>query len=220
MTDTGIPPLGVPSFNDQLAVAITQDGDNDGLLDLSLMMLLRPFDPLASGDDIADLTSGDCTVPPATTCAPMAGNQPATTTYMGLAAGVCQDPIPGTTSGYTPAPPSPLAPCMVSAPVDATVDLGGTLVPLRDATIAATFTGNPPTGLIDGVLRGFLRETDADAVQIDPSIPFIGGQPLSSILPGGTNSCASHDDRDELDGVSGWWMYLELTGEVVPWTGS
>jgi hypothetical protein len=109
---------------------------------------------------------------------------------------------------------------MVSAPVEASIDLGGTLVPLSDATVAATFTGAPPTGMVDGVLRGFLRETDADAVLIDPSIPFIGGQPLSSILPGGTNCCATHDDRDQLDGVSGWWMYLELTAEVVPWTGS
>ena len=69
-----------------------------------------------------------------------------------------------------------------------------------------------------GLMRGFLRESDADQIGVD-----VSGQSvvLSSVLPGGTGSCAQNvahgkdTDRDE----SGWWMYLETRLDAVSGNG-
>jgi len=33
----------------------------------------------------------------------------------------------------------------------------------------------------------------------------------------GTGNCASSSDKDRLDGVPGWWFYLNFTAQQVPW---
>ncbi|HEX5123741.1 MAG TPA: hypothetical protein VFV97_10890, partial [Rhodanobacteraceae bacterium] len=69
-----------------------------------------------------------------------------------------------------------------------------------------------------GLMRGFLRESDADQIMVDPGT---GPVVLSSLLPGGTGSCAAgvtnglDSDRNE----PGWWMYLEVRLDSVSATG-
>lgn len=132
--------------------------------------------------------------------------------YDGLAGGTCLETVPGTTSGYVPAVDEPAAPCFVTSPETVLLELGGVAVPLADAQLGGTWTGDPIDGSAPGLLRGFLSEADADAVLLPPKL---GGAPLSSLLPGGTGSCAPGDDRDVHDGVSGWWFYLNLTAYQV-----
>ena len=64
-------------------------------------------------------------------------------------------------------------------------------------------------------MRGFVSETDADNTILPAGLPIIGGLPLSALLPGGTGNCAAHDDRDMLEGVRGWWFYLNFSAERI-----
>jgi hypothetical protein len=85
---------------------------------------------------------------------------------------------------------------------------------LHQVQVGATYMGT--TSLINGVLRGFLTEADAD----NTNIAFFGPitAPLSSFLPGGDHNCASFSDKDTLNSTPGWWIYLNFTAESVPWT--
>jgi hypothetical protein len=79
--------------------------------------------------------------------------------------------------------------------------------------------GDPAKDLVDGLIYGFLPEAVADSVLISPSIPFVGGQPISSILPGGATCCSSRDERDlGEDGVTvGWWLHFNFVATEVAW---
>ena len=48
---------------------------------------------------------------------------------------------------------------------------------------------------------------------------MVGGHPLSKLFPGGTGSCAGHDDRDTWNDESGWWIYLNFVASPVTFTG-
>ena len=85
--------------------------------------------------------------------------------------------------------------------------------------IVDTYVGSPATGLVNGLIRGFVSETDADAIILPDTIDFVGGLPLSAVLPGGTGNCNGGDDRDVgPGGESGWYFYLNFTADPVPWT--
>jgi hypothetical protein len=99
-----------------------------------------------------------------------------------------------------------------------TVDIAGIPIMLRDARVAATYGGNPATSMTNGLMVGFLTEADADAAMLPADLPLIGGEPISSILPGGTNNCAGHSDMDDNNGTPGWWFYLDFTAAAVPWS--
>ena len=105
------------------------------------------------------------------------------------------------------------------------LDLGGIPITLRDARIGARYSGNPATGLTNGLLMGFISQTDANNTTIPSSFPVVGGQPLSSLLPGGAGNCncngncgTTNDDKDTNNSVVGWWFYLNFTANKVPWT--
>ena len=108
----------------------------------------------------------------------------------------------------------------VTAPtvcLDTTIALGTLSIPLWDTKLAAPWPGT--TGSTSGgLMRGFLREADADQITVDFGT---GPVVLSSVLPGGTGSCATgvtnglDNDRNE----PGWWMYLEYRIDAVSTTG-
>lgn len=216
-TDEALP-LGLgPSLNDQLESAITGDVDPpDGLLDASYLLAFRPFDPLAVGLRL-DLQSASCTAPEATTsCGPDTQTVPVTTSYDGVDSGICLEPVPGALRPYTPAVTTPAAPGFVSRARSLRFGLGGIELPLVAVRVAATHVGAPVGELVDGLLIGFLAESDADQILLSADLPLVGGEPLSILLPGGAGNCAGHDDRDLLDGVSGWWFHLNFPARRVP----
>ncbi len=219
-TDQALPFGLGPSFNEQLATSITTDGDGDTFLDLSLLHQFRPYDALAAGSRF-DLAQGLCSAPAAgTSCAPDPSFVPRTTAYDGLAAGSCLAALAGTTSGYTPAVAAVGLPCFVSQPANHSLPTGTLILPLRGLQLSATLGATPGDPFPAGLIRGFLRESDAASVLLPAELPIVGGQPITVLLPGGQGSCAAGDDRDLFEGVSGWWFYLAYTAEPVPWTGS
>jgi len=213
-------PFGLgPSFNDQLESALTGDADPaDGALDASYLLAFRPFVANAT-DERLDLQSGSCSAPEATTaCVPDPGTVPQTVAYDGVGSGTCLAPVPGTTSGYVPAIVSPVAPGFASDERTLLLGFGDLALPLAGARVAATFADAPVDHFADGLLLGFLRESDADQILLPADLPLVGGQPFSVLLPGGTGNCAAGDDRDLLDGVPGWWFYFAFPARRVPFT--
>jgi hypothetical protein len=217
VTDTALAGFSV---NGQLQTSIQTDGtDADTLLDLSPTMVFRPLVQTDGSTTALDFYFADCTSPMATTsCSP--GATAATVMTATVAAtGTCLAPIAATTHGYTPAIANAIGSCFASSSTTVTLSLGGIPITLKDARVAATYSGSPATSLVNGLLMGFISETDANATTIPASFPLVGGQPLSSLLPGGTGNCSTHDDRDLDNGVRGWWFYLNFTAPKVAWTG-
>ncbi len=204
------------SINGQLQTNLTTDGDENGFLDASPVNLFAPFDQAASTIPAQVDFAAACAAPPQpTVCGP---GMPIATTATTASAGTCLGVLnETTTASYSPEVTTPTAPCFATDEMDLTLDLAGIPVPLRAARLAATFLGDPATAEVNGLLRGFISETDADATIVPVSYPLVGGQPLSSLFPGGADNPSSHDDRDIRAGVSGWWVYLNFTASQTPW---
>jgi hypothetical protein len=222
LTDT---PLAGFSFNADVQTRIQTDGDSDGLLDLSFLIVFDPLDQGGSGGPIR-FGRSSCTAPmTTTTCGPSPSENLVALTSTNSAAGTCLGPIPGTTRPYTPAIASSSAPCFASADADLVIDLGnGVIFPLQSASVAARYVGSPATSLVSGLIRGFLSHAVADTIILPPSYPTVGGHPISILFPGGDPpgpdvNCAPHSDLDSPGGVSGWWMYFNFAATAVPYSG-
>ena len=206
-TDT---PLFGYSVNGELQTSLQTDDDGDGLLDLSILLEFLPLDQSQSSN-LFDSGRADCAAPSSSpSCAAI------TTPFLSgdasmATVGSCLAPLPGTVRPYVPAVTSPGAACFASPSGTLTISLGGIPIPLHDAQLAAHFDADPAQALSEGLLRGFVSEADANATLIPASVPLIGGQPLSSLLPGGAGSCAPHSDKDLRDNVSGWWFYFNYS---------
>ncbi len=211
VTDT--PYLVVPAINAEIAAALTGDSDGDGFIDASPLLRFRPFEDPADGL-LLELTDGDCTTP--SSCVVAADAVASWTAYDRGPGGPCLEAEPGTTSGYSPPVPAPAAPCLASRLIPASFDIAGASVPLEGGRLAATVVAGSPQSMTTGLLRGFLPEAVADTILIDFGI---GSIPLSALLPGGTGCCAAGDDRDLVEGVMGWWFYLEFTAEEISLPG-
>ncbi len=205
------------SVNNEIQTNITTDGDADGNLDLSYLILFDPLDQGGAGGTLRFGTA-DCTAPMASTSCVPDGSPLTTAGYSNQGAGICLSPITGTTRPYTPAVTSSSAPCFVTGQTTIALDLGGIPITLRNAQIGATYVGNPAANLVNGLVRGFISETDANNTIIPASFPQVGGQPLSSLLPGGVGNCrsATASDKDVHESVVGWWFYFNFTAAQVP----
>ncbi len=218
VTDTAF--LGF-SMNGELAMNIATDGDGDGYLDLSLLLVPRSAAGLQACGNLT-FASAQCTAPAETTqCKTY--NDISMVVYSEAFEGVCLDVLPDTTRPYNPAVSHPSDPCLVGEPMPVTLDFGGIPLSLSDAQVGATYADDSPVRLVNGLLRGFLSEADANNTIIAASFPLVGGKPFSVMLPGGDppgpdRNCASHDDRDTgPDGVTpGWWFYFNFTAHPVP----
>jgi hypothetical protein len=211
VTDT--PFLGFAA-NAALQDRIQQDADGDGLLDLSYLIEFLPLDR-AQPTNLIDFGGAECTAPISSAdCSPVLASAIAGDATL-QNTGICSEPDAGTTRPYSPGVTSSGAPCFGSPSGSIALDLGGIPVILERATVAATFVGNPGDSLVNGLLRGFIRESDANVLLLPPTLPLVGGQPLSSLLPGGTGNCAAFSDIDTLEGEAGWWFYLNFTAARV-----
>lgn len=217
--------IGIKGFNPTIQEALQTDADGDGELDLNFLIVFDPLDPSANGGTLRFGASVACTAPLASSqCEALAAippyaydNTPAT----------CLSAVPGTTNAaYTPALVQPAAPCFVAALGDITVGLPPVPITLEDAYLAAEYSGNPASGLADGIIRGFLSESVANQTVIpegSTGIDAIDGEPLSQLLRGGVNSCsqpapATGDKDIGPGGVPGWYVYFNFTATVVPFS--
>ncbi|HWO26813.1 MAG TPA: DUF4215 domain-containing protein [Kofleriaceae bacterium] len=204
------------SVNNELQVSITTDEDMNGLLDFSPTLVFRPFSQTAATMPV-EMHFANCTAPIGSTSCTASGGMVTMGTATNMTTGTCLGPLPGTTRPYSPAIATPTAPCFVTNAVTLTLNIGGIPITLHDAQVAARYVGNPATSFTNGLLRGFISETDANATIIPATIPLVGGKPLSSLLAGGTGSCPSYSDKDVNNGVVGWWFYLNFPATKVPW---
>ncbi|HYD47428.1 MAG TPA: hypothetical protein VEB21_03740, partial [Terriglobales bacterium] len=140
--------------------------------------LVAVFDPLnqtpGAGGDLAQCMNGgspceasvllfpECTKGATSTVCSGEPEDGVTTTYSNAGPGeTCLEPFPGTTgrdntSPYIPPIPVPSGPCFATGPVDFTFEFGSDVVvtiPLQGLQVAATWVGEPATGLINGVAR-------------------------------------------------------------------
>jgi hypothetical protein len=207
------------SFNTNLQLSLQNDLNEDGLLDVSYIVRLRPVDQADGATGEFALGTARCSAPLATTSCQADGSVLAASAYTSRIGVTCLAPPPGSTGSYVPAVEPSLEPCFVTSPFTLTLNLAGMALPLRDVTVAATWFGSPLPGLANGLLAGFLTETDADALTIPESIPLLAGFSLSSVLPGGASSCAPHSDKDVHDGVAGWWFFLNFAAMPVGYGG-
>jgi len=196
--------------------AFNNDSDGDSYLDLNMMLKFKTdqTEYLVSKSLLLDRIDGLC--PDPLFSAPCTINQATqvnvTTSFSQTVS--CLAPIDGTTSNYIEPVISAGAPCFVTEPQDVLLQLSGVMIPLDSYQEAARYQG----GLIldQGLHMGFISETAAMNVVIPESFPFLGGNTLFDLLPGG-NSCSPGDDRDiGPDGVTlGWWLYFNTTADLV-----
>jgi len=215
-TDTAIPTTSI-SFNSLIQNSYNGDTNPaDGILDASSLLWFRP---LRQNGSLARVDNGaaDCLAPtPSAGCVASLTASPTPYVYAS-ASGSCLAPIAGTigSPAYMPAISTPSAACFVTAAKTLVFDNGGTPITLTSAQIGANFIGNPATALNNGLIRGFLREVDANQVIIsNPALPG-GSVPLSGLLPGGQGSCSARNDKDTHLGETGWWFYFNFTASPV-----
>jgi len=207
---------------DQLNASLQQqldaDANGDGIYDASPLAIMKPY----ADDGAAHLfesADGTCTTDATPQCTP--GALPAVPRWYQAfdvtSPTVCLGALPNTTSGYTPPVPAPAGLCFATTALDTTLTLGTLAIPLWDTELAAPWP-EASGSTAGGLMRGFLRQADADEITVDVGT---GPVTLSSLLPGGTGSCATgiahglDSDRNE----SGWWMYLEYRLDAVSATG-
>lgn len=211
------------AINEQFTSNLNNDGDGDGYLDLSPVIVFRPLNQPPATTSPIELQFANCTPPPATTsCTHDPTSQVVSLTATNQTTGTCLGTIPGTVRPYNPAVTVTNAPangaCFVSNVSTVTFTIAGVDITLTDAQIAAAFQGNPATGATNGLIRGFLSETAANGIILPMNLAVVGGKSLGELLRGGTGNCASGSDKDTNNGVVGWWFYLNYTATVRPWT--
>ena len=157
--------------------------------DFNLVTVFEPLDQTpGAGGSLAECMSGGnpCTLQvglaegctrngDSVVCDGALSNATMTTYSNGGAGAVCIDGLPGTTGpgnagNYTPGVGPTDGPCGVSGQIDLTLELGTDLVitiPLRSLQLGAGYDGDPATGLINGLARGFVSEEAADAIKLD-----------------------------------------------------
>jgi cysteine-rich repeat protein len=218
-------PLAGFAVNPQIQETMSTDADGDGLLDLAPTLVFRPLAQGAAGG-LVEFHFARCTAPVGSTSCSV-GTLPIITQSTNLTTGTCLGPVMSTVhtmpAPYAPAITTPMAPCFVTNPVSLTITLSGIPVPLRDARLAATYSGNPAQSLVNGLLMGFITEADANTTILPANLPLIGGKPLSYLLPGGDppgadRNCAPFSDMDTNNGTPGWWFYVNFPADRVPWT--
>jgi hypothetical protein len=180
---------------------------------------MDPGSAQVAGGDM-DFVVAECTAPmSSTTCTVSDPADVIASTFTNMSTGSCLGTLPNTVRPYSPAVTQPQGPCFVSDAETISISIGDIPITLSNARIAARWSGSPPNQLLNGLIRGFISETDADATILPDSLPVVGGQTLSSILPGGTGNCAGHSDMDVgPDNEPGWYFYLNFGAAAVPYT--
>jgi hypothetical protein len=202
------------AVNTQLQAALDDDSEPNGFLDSAALLIFQNF-ALTNTVRRLDDAAGECTAPAASSQCRVPTLSTASTYITQAAGDACFEPIPGTFGSYNPAIGSIAAPCWLGAPQQSlSFNLVGGTVQLQNVRRAGVALANGPGARV--LVRGFLRESDANLILLPPTIPLFGGQPITILLKGGAGNACPGSDKDILDGVPGWWFYLEQTLTPAP----
>lgn len=205
---------GTQVLNQQIQDGLDADQDDDGFYDASPLVEFRPED-MSGTPHRFETRAGACTTDATPDCTP-ADDAVATRWYAGFDVSpptVCLGALPDTTSGFQPPVPAPDGTCFTTSAIDASLPLDTLTLPLWDTQLAAPWpAAGGSTG--GGLLRGFLRESDADDLVVSLGTASVT---LSSLLPDGSGSCMTGvaHGKDVDRGEAGWWMYLEYRLDAV-----
>ena len=204
--------------NDQVQQQLDADQDGDGFFDSSALVVMKPR-AIDAAPHVMETQDGVCTTAAPSQCSPGVGQAQSRwyEAFTVAAPVVCLGALVNTTSGYSPPVPGVDGTCFTTTPRDGTLPFGTLQIPLWDTQFGAPWPATSGT-TGGGLMRGFLRETDADQISIN-----FNGQDivLSSALPDGTGSCSTNvaNGKDFDRGEPGWWMYLEYRLDAVSASG-
>lgn len=205
-------------------------------LSVNTIQTFTPLDPSAASSAWRAEFNAECT--PGTDpleCEPDADDPAVSTgTAINLSAGTCYTPIPAEVNERTGLPPynptanSPAAPCYSTDVASVQLILSGITIPLKGATIAATYAGDPVDGLVNGVVTGFISQEDAATTTFSSGIPLIADLSLYSLLNGGDrevlgvpDACNINfipaDDADTFGNETGFRFFFNFAAEAVEW---
>ncbi len=210
-----------PSFNEAMTTDMDDaagSGNPDGNLDLSFVMLFDPLDQ--SGGGTYDFERADCKVPASNTvCMPRDMATVSTFDYASMMGATCLEPDPAHLNPmYSPKPVTVAGNCFASSSTALVLELGDISLPMTDAEVAAVYDADPADNFTTGLIKGFVSEADAQNATLPQSIQdATGATVLADLLPGSPANCAGHDDRDDNNGTSGWWFYVDFKAQRVPW---
>jgi hypothetical protein len=213
-SDGGIPNVNPGGVNGSIQDSLTTDGDGDGFIDSSPLYIFRMFDQAGPGGKM-ELASGRFVTTASGDLMP--GTTRTSVTYTNIASGTLLSVNPGTTKPYAPAVIEPTGPGFVTDPIDTVFKSGNSDIPFESFQVAGTYSGDPATGLVNGLTKGFISEANAQNVVIKGN----GATTTLAALLAGGGSCSTTDDRDlGPDGVTmGWWFYFNWTAQKVTYTG-
>lgn len=231
VTDTPFFGLSVNGIVDDM---LNTDADDDQLLDLSVIVLMKPLETRGGFGTNTELVFGDCSAPASTTmCSGHADDARYAATYGNQAAGTCLGVVPGSESSGEIYKPDNYAAigittagggraCGASDSLTLTLNVAGALIKLEGAQVAARYADQD---LVEGLIRGFISEDDAEMTHIP--VPILGSLTVSSLFWGGSdNGCdvvANDPTPGDIDigpdGVTtGWWVYLDFHAHQVPYS--
>jgi hypothetical protein len=197
---------------------LDQSSPPDGLLDGSVALVFRPFNPGPTATSQLTLEVPTCTAPYTSSVCTGTDDTPRyAMTATAQASGTCVDVLPGTIGGRNPDVPT--APCFGTAKTTIGLHFLNADIMLQDAQGGATMNG---TKLDNGLIRGFLSLTDANAIML--TAPGYDPTPLAKFLYGG-GSChdSSSHPMGDLDtgphGELGWYVYVTFTADQAPYIG-
>jgi hypothetical protein len=210
ITDDAI--LGTSVNGSLIKNGLTMDYDMDGFLDVSILPILTPLDPAAKS---ASLHLIDARCASDTQCEPSVSvGLDVQFAIENRAQGTCLEPMPDTTSGFTPAVDVPVAPCFATTDAhDFTINLGGVSIALTAARIGASYDGDPPSQLTHGLLMGFVTDAHAMQALLPDYLPLLGGTPLTDYLRDQDRDMAQSPNAE-----NGFWLYINFTASPVQYT--
>ena len=213
-TDNDLPGQPGSAINSQLQAALDADSEPNGFLDSAALLIFQNFAVNTAVRRLDD-ASGECSAPSATSQCRIPLISTASTYATQAAGDACFEPIPSTFGAYSPAIGSIAAPCWLAAPqASLSFNFVSGTVQLQNVRRAGVALANRPGARV--LVRGFLRESDANLILLPASIPLFGGQPITILLKGGAGNACPGNDKDMLAGVPGWWFYLEQTLTPAP----
>ena len=203
----------------QLDVAINLGLDMAGargLLFPTPVLVFRPLAPRARTSAL-EVHNARCTSPANRATCSRGLVAPWTSTASNASSGTCLAPVPGTVSRYRPAVQSPSGPCFANNEGELLLRVPGGWVTLHHARVGGTYLGNNAHKIKDGLLTAFLPESEANEIRLPETLPVVGGRAISALLGGGRGSCGPRADKDVVDGIPGWWIYINFDAATVPW---
>ncbi|MET0389690.1 MAG: hypothetical protein ABW321_27200 [Polyangiales bacterium] len=209
------PVLGVSVNGALIPDALTTDADDDGHLDLSIILLLSPFDPSAPTAELT-LVEAHCPVSGTTACSrsPTSALQ---TVFRAEnhAAGTCSTTLPPPNTVGQPALVLPSAPCYAAVAASSlTINLGGIAIPVIAGQMSAAYRTQPSARLVSGLIGGFVtREVAMRAILPPQTQPPLAGTALSDYVRLRDYDLASSPTMQD-----GFWLYMTFEAEPINYT--